>query len=86
MSMIAPLFLASAIAMQNPAQPANDIQQSRNAVKALAKATYKELKIDDNIVRIEKRYVTKPMRKYGVWIVTIVKIQQEKRISYEWTF
>lgn len=82
MSIFAPIILTTAIVTT----PNANGGETRDAVKAVAKATYKETNLDDQIKRLEKRYISKQMRVYGGYVSLVAKIVNDKRISVEWTF
>ena len=81
MSLLAPLVLATAITGSRT--PAG---QEQDALKALAKATYIESGLDKDVKRFEKEFLPDEVRKYGGWVTTIIKIERERQITYEWTF
>lgn len=81
--MIGKLIITSALAIQVARSPAQDEKQ---AWTAFMKATYIETGMDKKVKRIEKKYIPEKVRIYGGWTAQIIKIQQEKKISYEWTF
>jgi len=82
MSLIAPLILMTALTMPTRSPAGNE----QDAMKALAKATYKQTNLDDKVKVLEKKLLSKEVRIYGSWATTIVKIHLEKRVTYEWTF
>lgn len=84
MSLIGTYVLGTSLAIQ-PA-PVDNSNAREEAVRAIGKALYKELDLDEPVKRLEKKLITKEIRENGKWIVIISKIAIEKRISYEWTF
>jgi len=63
-----------------------DNNQTNDALKALAKATYVHSGLNKKAKKLEKKYIPKPVKKYGAWVGIGYKIVVEKRISFEWTF
>lgn len=63
-----------------------DASEERDALRALAKATYKQTNLDDRVKLLEKKYISPEMKKYGGWASLIIRVATEKRISAEWTF
>lgn len=86
--MINAFIISTAIAWGGAPNSGQIVHQNpeKEAIRALSKACYKEFGIDKVTKRLEKKYVPKELKEYGVWPVMIVKIVTEKRISYEWTF
>lgn len=80
-------ILSTAIAWggPNPGQIVYD-NPEKEAIRALGKACYREFGLDEVAKRLEKRYVPKYVKEYGVWPTLVIKVVTEKRISYEWTF
>ena len=83
MSMISIFILTTAIGIESSRSPSSE---SKNAYRALAKATYVQTNVDDKVKEIEKRVVPKSLKEYGGWITGIAKAVNEKKISMEWTF
>lgn len=59
---------------------------SNAALNAIAKATYIQTGLKSDIKRLEKKHISKDIRKYTSWILTIMKAQEKKMIKYKWTF
>lgn len=70
---------------QNQGQIVYD-NPEQEAIRALSKACYKEFGLDEYTKRLEKRYVPKELKEYGVWPALIIKAVTERRLSHEWTF
>ena len=70
-------FAPGTIVYENPEE---------EAIKALGKATYYYLEIDEDVKRLENRIIPKEFKKYGFWPIFIIKSVSEQRVSYEWTF
>lgn len=83
MTIIAPLLLASAISISSVREPSGNEQ---DAYKAIAKAYYKQVNLDEKMKELEKKILSEELRKYGSWATTAIKIRLEQRITYEWTF
>ena len=82
MYIIGSLILTTALVMPTRL-PAGD---DNVAITALVKATYVETGLDKKVKKWEVKYIPEKIRIYGGWTSQIIKIQQEKKISYEWTF
>lgn len=59
---------------------------TEKALIAIGKASYKQFGVDKKVKKLEKEYVPKEIRKHGKWIAIGIKLVNEKKISYEWTF
>lgn len=60
--------------------------EQREAIRALGKATFKQFRLDRKLKFYEEKYLSDDIREYGGWVGLIIKVSNEKRISYEWTF
>lgn len=78
-------FALTAFVSVLPADQAN-ANSDQEVVKYVGKALYKQLDVDDHIQRLEKRYLSKEIRKYGGAIGVGVRILTEQKISYVWKF
>lgn len=56
------------------------------ALKALAKASYRQAKVDVQVKSLEKRYVDDEFKKLSGYALLISKVINEKKVSYEWRF
>jgi hypothetical protein len=57
-----------------------------DAVKALAKASYKQMNLDEQLKRLEKKHVPKVVKHYGTYSIILARVIVENKISYEWRF
>jgi hypothetical protein len=80
MEFISILVLSVAI---NTRAPSSD---TRDALAAVAKAGYIQTGLDKKVKVLEKKYVPEVVRENAGWMTLIIKITNEKKISYEWTF
>ena len=83
MNMLNVLILSTAIGIGASSGLASERD---DAIKALAKATYKEADLDKYVKHLEKKYIPKELKEYGGWITGTTKLVIEKKISGEWTF
>lgn len=83
MGMLGIFILTTAISIEASRGPTG---KSEDAYKALGKATYVQTGTNVNIKQLEKRYTPKVVKEYGPWIAGIVKVMNDKKISFEWTF
>jgi len=77
------LLLTTAIGIGASRSPASE---SKDAYKAIAKATYIKSGYDKKVKQLEKKVIPKDVREYGGWITGLTKVAIEKKISVEWTF
>jgi len=66
--------------------PVGTAMHSNEAPRYAAKAIYKELKLDDVVTRIEKRYIKLDDYPVVGYIGVVGRIISEKRVSYTWRF
>lgn len=59
---------------------------TEKAIRAAARASYKQTNLDDKVKKLEKRYLSDEVRKYGGWTINISKIFIEKKVVYTWEF
>lgn len=81
--MLSILILSTAIGVGASRSPAGE---TKDAYKALAKASYVQSGYNKKVKQLEKRAIPKDVREYGGWITGLTKIAVEKKISVEWTF
>jgi len=60
--------------------------QYQDAGRYGSRALYKHYKIDKGLRRLEKRWFSPDVRKYGGTIISLTRAIHERRISYEFTF
>lgn len=90
MSIINSLIISSSIAWADhrlpyiidPIEP--NYQQI--ATRTVAKALYREYNIGKYVKQAERKYIPKPVRKYGGYAGIIVQVSVQQRVSWEWTF
>lgn len=56
------------------------------APRYAAKALYKHLEWDQHVNRLEKRYLSKDLKKYGGYVILVTRVATERRVSYTWRF
>lgn len=86
MNFVTVFFLTTAITVSTTRLPAGNYE---DALKAAGKATYIQTGTDKVVNNLEKRYepaFVKEYEKYEGWIVGIMKVTTEQKISLEWTF
>ena len=59
---------------------------SGEAVKHIGKAFYKQFKVDNYLSRLERKYLSDDIRKYGSMIGITARMIAEKKITYTWRF
>lgn len=59
---------------------------TERALGKVAEALYEYEDVKETVKRVEKKYVPKPVKEYGPWIIRIVEITEKETISYTWTF
>lgn len=67
-------------------QPVGEMLPDQDAPRYIAKAVYKQYSLDKVVNRIEKRYLPKPVKKYGGYIGIGIRLATEKRFTYTWKF
>ena len=77
-------FILSAYVAIAPAQVYANPEQE--ALKQLTKACYKQFKIDDYVKTLEKKLLSKKLRKYGGYAAVGVRMVAEQKVAYTWTF
>ena len=56
------------------------------AARYAAKAFYKHMEWDRHVNRLEKRYLSKDLKKYGGYVILVTRVATEQRVSYTWRF
>jgi hypothetical protein len=67
-------------------QPVGEIMPDRDAPRWVAKALYKDLKLDQIVSKLEKKHLKLDKYYELVYIGIVVRVATEKRISYTWEF
>jgi len=80
MSFINILILTTVINTRTPSSTSED------ALTAMAKASYIQTGLDRKVKILKEKYVPESIRKNMGWMTLMIKITNEKKISYEWTF
>lgn len=83
MSVVGSVVLTTAITFTPTTGSSSNVE---DALKAVAKATYKQTGLNKMVKRLERKYISDEMRKYGGWAINIGKVFIERKVSYEWTF
>ncbi|HEY8390183.1 MAG TPA: hypothetical protein VIL26_04440 [Clostridia bacterium] len=58
----------------------------KQAITKALTAAYYQLELDDEVKRLEKKYVPETVRKYGGVVSFLTRIAVDKRITYTWEF
>jgi len=83
MSLLGVFVLTTAISIEFSRGPTG---KTDDAYKALGKATFVQTGTDKIVKQFEKRYTPKAVKEYGGWIAGIMKVVNDQKISFEWTF
>lgn len=81
--MVNSFILAGALTF-NP--PVMEVLPPQDAPRYVAKALYKELELDEKVSQLEKKYIMLDKYPELAYIGVVVRIIQDKRITYTWTF
>lgn len=60
---------------------ANDEQE---ALSKAGKALYYQLKLQDIVNKLDKKYTPKTVKEFGGWLVIVRQIASEKQLKYTW--
>jgi len=58
----------------------------KQALTKALNAAYYQLELDDDVKRLEKKYIPEKVREYGGIVSILAKITIDKRITYTWEF
>ena len=83
MGILGPLILTTAIGLQLNGRQTSE---ANDALSAIAKASFISTGLNKKVKRWEKLYIPIPLRTYGAWITTIIKIEHDRMITFEWNF
>jgi len=67
-------------------QPIGEVLPSKDAPKYIAKALYKQQKLDKIVSRFEKRYLKLDEYPALGYIGIVARVATEKRFTYTWRF
>lgn len=57
-----------------------------DAPRWAAKALYKQMEWDQYVNRLEERYLSKDLKKYGGYGILVVQLATQRRFSHTWRF
>lgn len=67
-------------------QPIGEILPDQDAPRYIAKAMYRELKLDKTVSKLEKKYLKLDDYPELAYIGVVVRVATEKRVTYTWEF
>lgn len=83
MSALAVIVLTTAVGFEVSRYPSSN---AMDALKTATKAAYIQTGTDDYVKHFERKYTPEVVREYGGWVAGIVRVVNERRVSFLWKF